>query len=88
MIVKSGLKQYVFNDADNNIVITLKNGKTLKQISPFSWVTADWNCDDDIYSLYGAKFKGDSGCRFLEPYQIIDMLENGEAVKVEGVKCL
>ena len=30
-----------------------------KRISEFEWVTADWNCDGDVYPLYGARFKSE-----------------------------
>lgn len=33
------------------------NGRGYKQITPFHWVTADWNCDGDVYAEYGATFQ-------------------------------
>lgn len=34
----------------------LVGGVVYVQEKPFGWVTADWNCDGDIYDEFGASF--------------------------------
>ena len=44
------------NKKDYEIVYA--DGKVCKQVTPFEHVTADWNCDDDVYTQFGAYFEG------------------------------
>lgn len=45
-----------FNENKLDFTIEFNNGTVLKQTSAFMEHTADWNCDGDIYSMYGAWF--------------------------------
>lgn len=38
--------------------IVYVDGKVCKQASPFEYLTADWNCDGDVYTQFGAYFDG------------------------------
>lgn len=61
-----------------------KNGDVLKQVNDFSFVTADWNCDGDVYEQFGANFElynkdGEkySGREFLTPQDMVSALVDG-----------
>lgn len=46
------------DDKKTDYEIVYADGKTCKQASPFDYVTADWNCDNDVYTQFGAYFEG------------------------------
>lgn len=65
-----------------------KNGKVCKQVTPFEIVTADWNCDGDVYSEFGANFESQyAGRDWWTPHSLLDLIIEGEAT-VTGIKKL
>ena len=66
-----------------------KNGQVCKQTTPFEIVTADWNCDDDVYEEFGANFEGKWGYgrSWYTPHNLLDLVLDGEAT-VPGIKKL
>ena len=65
-----------------------KNGKICKQETPFRFVTADWNNDNDIYEEFGAAFESKyAGRDFYTPHDLLDLIIEGEAT-VPGIKKL
>lgn len=64
LVNKSGWSEsqgfYNFNiyvdETKTDYEIQYKDGSVSKQASPFQYVTADWNNDGDIYTMYGAWF--------------------------------
>ena len=65
-----------------------KNGKVCKQVTPFEVVTADWNCDGDVYSEFGANFESKyAGRDFYTPQNLLDLILEGEAT-IPGIKKL
>lgn len=57
-------------------ILHFSDGSKQYQRSPFATVTADWNHDGDIYSLFGAWFsENTSGCgEFWTPEQMVSEL--------------
>ena len=54
------------------------NGFIAKQTSPFEEITADWNCDGDRYTQFGAWFQSPfGGSTFWTPVQMISELLEG-----------
>ena len=53
-----------------------KNGMVCKQTTPFRTVEADWNCDGDIYSEFGANFEGKWGYGrdWYTPQNLLDLV--------------
>ena len=65
-----------------------KNGKVCKQESPFQVVTADWNCDGDVYSEFGAYFESKyAGREWYTPQNLLGLILEDEAT-VSGIKKL
>ncbi len=59
-------------------------GEVFKQASEFQWVSADWNCDGDVYSQFGASFayydrngEETSSREFLTPQEMVSLLVDG-----------
>ena len=59
--------------------IHMKDGTVMKQDGPFSTVTRDWNCDGDIYPLFGAYFSYDGRGEFITPVDMVRFVVDGEA---------
>lgn len=65
--------------------IKWKNGQICKQVTPFEVVTADWNCDGDIYPEFGANFESKyAGRDWYTPQGLLDLILEGEAT-IEGI---
>ena len=63
-----------------------KDGKVCKQTTPFEIVEADWNCDGDVYKLFGANFESKyAGRDFYTPHELLDLILEGEAI-IPGIK--
>lgn len=78
--------KYFVDETKTDYEIHWKNGKVCKQQTPFSWVTADWNCDDDVYSEFGASFDGFyNGREWHTPQGLVDLIIEGEAT-IPGIK--
>lgn len=52
----------------------IQSGELFEQITEFDDVIRDWNCDGDIYPMYGAYFKSlkDGVVEFVPTYLIED----------------
>lgn len=60
--------------------IRWKNGSVCKQVTPFESVTADWNCDGDIYNEFGANFESKyAGREWHTPQSLLNLMLEGEA---------
>lgn len=64
--------------------IRFDHGQVYKQADKFQWVTADWNCDGDVYDKFGAYFdvwdkNGEPGSSrvFLTPQEMVSELVEG-----------
>ena len=63
-----------------------KNGKVSKQATPFEMITADWNCDGDVYPEFGASFESPyAGRDWHTPQGLLSLMLDGEAI-VPGIK--
>lgn len=72
-------KIYYVNEQKSDFYeYTLKNGKKYKQKGPFKWATADWNCDGDVYDVFGAEFhlEGTGEKIFLSPNELVDIISD------------
>ena len=67
-------KVYKF-DKNKRMNLTINNNIYAKQISDFEVVEKDWNCDNDIYELFGAYFSIDGFNEFLTPENIVSLIE-------------
>jgi hypothetical protein len=55
-------------------------------VTPFQVVEADWNCDGDVYTEFGANFESRYGGReWWTPQNLLSLMLNGEAV-IPGIK--
>ena len=67
-------------------IVKHNNGTISKQLSAFQYVTADWNCDGDIYTLFGACFEGKyAGKDFYTPDDLLRMVLEDEA-EIDSIK--
>ena len=63
-----------------------KNGKICKQESEFKDLTADFNCDGDVYTEFGCWFEGYySGREWYTPQNLLSLVLEGEA-EILGIK--
>lgn len=46
------------------------------QVSEFKSVTADWNCDGDVYEMFGAYFDVNGRKNFITPEDIVSFIED------------
>ena len=74
-------KSYRF-DENKMMKLMIDNKIYATQISKFEYVTEDWDCDDDIYTLYGAYFDINEHKDFLTPEDIVYIIEE------KMVKCI
>lgn len=73
--------KYFFDETKTNHEIHWKNGKICKQECPFQTVTADWNCDGDVYSEFGANFESlFAGREWHTPQGLLSIMLDGDAV--------
>ena len=55
-------------------------------MSAFEYVTRDWNCDGDVYTLFGACFEGKYGGKdFYTPNNLVSMMLEGDA-EIDSIK--
>lgn len=79
---------YFFDETKTDHEIRWKNGKVCKQETPFENVEADWNCDGDIYSEFGANFESQyAGRDWWTPHNLLGLILDGEA-DVPGIRKL
>lgn len=63
-----------------------KNGQICKQLCSFQAVEADWNCDGDVYSEFGANFESKyAGREWHTPQGLLGLMLDGDAV-IPGIK--
>ena len=83
---KSGSFNYniPFNEKRTDYEVCYESGQTLRQCSPFQYVTADWNCDGDVYTEFGANFVryepegvARAGTEFWTPTELVAELIDG-----------
>ena len=67
-----------------DLEVHFSNGKYLRQCEEFQYVTADWNCDGDVYTELGAWFtrydkdgNAEAGREFWTPTDLIAELIDG-----------
>ena len=78
--------KYFVDETKTDYEIHWKNGKVCKQQTSFGWVTADWNCDDEVYDEFGASFDGFyNGREWHTPQGLVDLVIEGEAT-IPGIK--
>ena len=78
--------KYFVDEAKTDYEIHWKNGTVCKQQMPFQWVTADWNCDGDVYELFGASFEGKyAGLDWYTMQGLVDLVIEGE-ITVPGIE--
>ena len=74
-------KTYKF-DKNKMMKLMINDEIYATQISKFEYITEDWNCDNDIYTLYGAYFDINGRKDFLTPEDIVYIIEE------KTVKCI
>lgn len=70
-------KVYKFNK-NKKMKLTIDNSIYATQVSDFQVVEKDWNCDNDVYELFGAYFSVDGLNEFLTPENIVSLIEEEE----------
>lgn len=77
---------YKFDKNKTDYVIKHNNGTVAKQTHPFQEITRDWNCDNDIYTLFVAGFEGKhGGTDWYTPENLLSMILEGEAT-IDGIE--
>ena len=73
-----------FDELRTDYEVKFDNGQILRQCGCFEHVTADWNCDGDIYTEFGANFVrydadgiARSGREFWTPNDLVAELIDG-----------
>lgn len=65
--------------------IRMKNGTVFRQNGPFQAVTRDWNCDGDVYTLFGAYFQCEGrGGEFFSVTDMVSLVVDDEA-EIPGI---
>ena len=79
----TGFSKKIYRLEPNREMQLVKDGEVYaSQCSEFQLVEKDWNCDNDVYELFGAYFKIDGYEEFLTPENIISMsLEEGLEIR-------
>ena len=78
--------KYYIDTNKTDHIIRHSNGIVSKQMTEFEYVTRDWNCDGDVYALFGACFEGKYGGKdFYTPNNLVDMILEGEA-EIDSIK--
>ena len=72
-------KVYKLNDK-KKIKIIIDDEVYALQEDYFTTVEKDWNCDGDIYALFGAYFNIGGFSNFLTPEDIVSMITEENAV--------
>lgn len=70
---------YKLNDK-KKIKVIIDNEVYAFQENSFTTIEKDWNCDGDIYELFGAYFNIDGFSNFLTPEDIVSMIVEENAV--------
>jgi hypothetical protein len=71
--------KYEIDTTQTDHEIHWKNGMVCKQLEPFHHVEADWNCDGDVYTEFGANFEGRYGREWRTPMNLLGIMLDGEA---------
>ena len=73
-----------FDESRTDFEVRFESGQILRQCGAFEWVTADWNCDGDVYDQFGANFvrydkdgTARSGREFWTPDDLVAELIDG-----------
>ena len=72
-------KIYKLND-EKKIKIIIDNEVFAFQEDDFTTIEKDWNCDGDIYELFGAYFNMDGYSNFLTPEDIVSLIIEENAI--------
>ena len=82
-------EKYSFDTSRSDHEINWKDGKVCKQLTPFQAVTADWNCDGDVYTETGAHFESQYGAGrdWYTPLELLSLMLEGKAT-IPGFKKL
>lgn len=79
-------EKYLVDTNKTDHEIHWKNGKVSKQLEAFESVTADWNCDGDVYGSFGCNFEGQyAGRMWMTPERLVGLVIEGEAT-VKGIR--
>ena len=77
---------YSFDENKTDYVIQYNDGTTSKQAHPFQEITRDWNCDNDVYTLFVAGFEGRyGGTDWYTPENLLSMILEEEAT-IDGIE--
>lgn len=68
----------------NTGMIIVDGEKEYKQLSDFEYIEKDWNNDDDIYTLYVAKFESRHGYDYYTPENLVSLIVH-EDMQVKGI---
>lgn len=73
-----------FDETRTDFEVQFESGQVLRQSFPFEYMTADWNCDGDVYTQFGAYFvrynkdgSARSGREFWTPDALVAELIDG-----------
>ena len=71
----TGFSKKIYRLEPNREMQLVKDGEVYaSQCSEFQLVEKDWNCDGDVYELYGAYFDRDGYADFITPENIVNMM--------------
>lgn len=73
-----------FDEHKSDYEVRFASGKCLRQCGEFQHITADWNCDGDVYTEFGASFirydkdgNAQAGREFWTPNDLVAELIDG-----------
>lgn len=77
---EKGFSKKIFKlDDTKRIKIIIDNEVYAIQEDDFITIEKDWNCDGDVYELYGAYFKINGFSDFITPEGIVSMITEENA---------
>ena len=85
---------FIVDETKLDYEVHFGNGRIAKQNGPFEYHTADWNCDDDIYTQFGAWFQfvdvdgKFNGGEFFTPEDLVSFAISAAGIERSGPKVL
>lgn len=72
--------EYEFNENKTDYVVLFKNGRQMKQLTPFDYVYGEWL--DGNYHNFVAKFGNNDGATWYTPIELLCfMVKDGATIK-------
>lgn len=78
---ENGFSKKIFKLDDKKKIKIIIDGEIYAiQESDFTVIEKDWNCDGEVYELYGAYFKINGFSDFVTPEGIVSMITEEDAI--------